>query len=176
MIVMETARVQLREITEADFVHLMDLDSDPEVMTHLTDGKPSTPEEVMSGLQRCLALKERYHGRFGVWIATEKISGEFIGWFLFRPCKKDPDNLNSIELGYRLKKKFWGQGFAPEVSQALIVKGFAEGVEEIFATTMEKNSKSRKVMEKVGLKFDRNYIEDQFPGEDKRAVRYSIRK
>lgn len=68
-------------------------------------------------------------------------------------------------------------GYAPEVSKALIKKGFNElGVETIFATTMEKNAKSHRVMEKIGLSFETSYIENDFPGADKNAVRYSIKR
>jgi RimJ/RimL family protein N-acetyltransferase len=178
-IYLETPRVTLREIIfeGQDAAHLLDLDSDPEVMTFLTDGKPSTPEDIEAAMRRIQGLYDLHQHRMGLWIAEEKSTAEFIGWFHMRPCKHNPENLKTLEIGYRLKKKFWGQGFAPEVSKALIHKGFTEfGAEKIFAITMAKNTKSRKVMEKIGLKFEGSFIEEQFPGEDKNAVKYSILK
>jgi len=82
-----------------------------------------------------------------------------------------------VELGYRLKRKFWGHGFATEGSIELINKAFNElGALEIFATTSKFNLASQNVMKKVGLKFENEYHEDLFPGLDKRAVRFSMRK
>src|SRR5687767_9756338 len=115
MIYLETSRVMLREVQDSDFLLFEDLDSDPEVMTYLTDGRPSSPDDIKAGMERIKAMNQRYQGKFGLWIAIEKTSNEFIGWFLFRPCKKHPEDLKTIELGYRLKKAFWGKGYAPEV-------------------------------------------------------------
>jgi len=74
---------------------------------------------------------------------------------------------------------FWGAGFffATEGSRELIDKAFNDfKVIEDFATTMKANLNSQNVMKKVGLKFDQNYQENLFPGIDKSAVRYSLRR
>ena len=177
MIYLETPRVRLEEFTSADANLLKDLDSDPEVMLYLNGGRSSTDEEVSSTLERILGFREKYSGRFGLWKAFNKVTDEFMGWFLFRPDKKDPDNVKSIEIGYRLKKKFWGQGFAPEVSRALMIKGFSElGVETVWAKTLLLNTKSQNVMKKINLNFEQHYEEVDFEGADKRGVRYSITK
>lgn len=177
MIFLETDRVLLREFEETDVSILVNLDSDPAVMKYLTDGRPSTLFEAASALNRILTLKQKDLGKFGVWIAIEKSTGNFMGWFLFRPCKNDPDNVKSIELGYRLKKQFWGKGFATEVSSTLIKKGFEElGVEIIWAKTMKRNLQSQKVMQKIGLSFECEFIENEFPGPHKEAVRYSLKR
>src|ERR1044072_487913 len=100
-IFLETDRIILREITEDDFGNLFELNSDPEVMRYLTDGKPSTTDEIHQALARTFALYKKHNHKFGFWSAIEKSSGKFLGWFLFRPCKKDPDNVDRIEIGYR---------------------------------------------------------------------------
>jgi RimJ/RimL family protein N-acetyltransferase len=175
MTYLETSRIRLEDFDSTDAHLLKDLDSDPEVMLYLNGGRPSTNEEVETALERTLALKEKHSGKFGLWKAFEKASGDFIGWFLFRPDKKDPDNVKSIEIGYRLKKKYWGKGFATEVSKALMVKGFAElGVETIWARTLLVNTKSQNVMKKINLKFEQHFEEIEFEGADKRGVRYSL--
>lgn len=177
MIYLDTVRVRLEEFTPSDSDLLMDLDSDPEVMLYLNGGRPSTREEVESALGRILAMKAKYSGRFGLWKASLKDTGEFMGWFHFRPDKKDPDNLKSIELGYRLKKKFWGKGVATEVSKALLKKGFNElGVEVVWARTLLQNLKSQNVMKKIPLNFECYFEENEFEGIDKRGVKYAIRK
>ena len=66
--------------------------------------------------------------------------------------------LDQPELGYRLRKDAWGQGYATEGSRALIQKGFAElGVSRVIASTYEDNIGSRRVMEKVGMRLVRSY-------------------
>lgn len=176
-IILETDRVRLVEMEPSDASYLQDLDSDPEVMKHLTDGRPSTPEEIQATIVRVLMLKEQHSPKFGVWLAFEKSNDEFIGWFLFRPDKKNPTDLDNIELGYRLKKKFWGKGYATEVSKALLERGFTElNLNSIFAITLKNNLASQAVMKKIGMTWLLDYIEDQFPGEDKNAVRFRLLK
>lgn len=175
--ILETDRVRLTEILPEDMALLQDLDSDPEVMRFINGGKPSTEEDHKAAMERVLAIKDKHGNRFGVWPAFEKSSNEFMGWFLFRPDKKRPDEISDIELGYRLKKKFWGQGFASEVSRAIIAYGFTlPEVKSIFAIALKANFGSWNVMKKMGMEFVDEYVEDQFPGEDKLAVRYLIKK
>src|SRR5207302_7574479 len=153
---LETERLVLRRFNEADVDHLVDLDSDPEVMRFLTGGTP-TPREVIQNdiLPAFLRSYERFPG-FGVWAATEKASGEFLGWFSFRP--KDAASPDNVALGYRLRQAVWGRGYATEGSRALIRKGFTElGVQRVFATTYQDNLASRRVMEKAGLTLVRTF-------------------
>ncbi|MEK6624008.1 MAG: GNAT family N-acetyltransferase [Bdellovibrionota bacterium] len=172
---LETDRIFLREFVIGDELNLLDLDSDPEVMAFLSDGRPSTLEEANAGLGKICALYEKHQHRLGFWVAIEKSSDQFMGWFLLRPCKLHPDNLREIELGYRLKKNFWGKGYATEMSNALIDKGFMEfDLDTIFAKTMKLNSASQNVMRKVGMLFENDFEENDFPGKNKEAVRFSI--
>ena len=174
---LKTNRIILREVSADDEQDFFDLDSDAEVMKYISDGKPSRLEDINKTLLRAKELYKKYHNKFGFWTAIEEESEKFIGWFHFRPCKKTPDDLLTIELGYRLKKEFWGKGYATEVSLALIEKGFNElNVTEVFAKAMKENSASQKVMEKAGLNFTKDCREEIFPGISKDAVKYSITK
>jgi RimJ/RimL family protein N-acetyltransferase len=175
---LETERLVLRRFTEADADNLFDLDGDPEVMRFLTGGKP-TPREVIrtETLPRILHYYERFAG-FGFWAAIEKSTGDFLGWFEFRPPEGGgPDE---AELGYRLRKSAWGKGYAPEGARALIRKGFAElGVRRVVAQTMAVNTASRRVMEKVGLRYVRtSYKEwpDPIEGAAEGEVEYALWK
>jgi RimJ/RimL family protein N-acetyltransferase len=159
-IYLETRRIILRRLTEADVEHLFELDSDPDVMRYLTGGVPHTRSFIVAkAMPHYLGFYERFEA-FGFWAAIEKASGAFIGWFHFRPFR---ENAHEIELGYRLQKASWGCGYATEGSLALIDKGFRElGVNKAVATTMASNKASRRVMEKVGLRFEKEFA---FPGE-----------
>ena len=174
-IYLETERLILRRLTDADVENLFVLDSDPAVMRFINGGKP-TPREVIETetLPRLLGFYGRGDG-YGLWAAIEKSTGEFIGWFSLR---SDEGDLMRVELGYRLRQSAWGNGYATEGSQALVDKGFSElGAERIFATTMTVNAASLRVMEKVGLKYIRTFHEswsETIEGTEKGDVEYAL--
>lgn len=160
MVYLETARLTLRRFTEADADNLVELDSDPAVMRYLTGGAP-TPREVIERqiLPQFIRSTARHDG-FGTWAASEKASGDFVGWFGFQPREDgDPETTpGEAHLGYRLRRVIWGQGLATEGARALIREGFTElGVERVVATTYQDNLASRRVMEKAGLRLVRSY-------------------
>jgi RimJ/RimL family protein N-acetyltransferase len=150
-IILETPRLTLRQFTEGDVDNLFSLNSDPEVMRYLTGGKPTPREEIRDQvIPFHLAVYGRLD-RLGTWAAESTASGEFLGWFHFRPGHGS-DDITNIELGYRLRRSAWNQGYATEGSRALISMGFTDlGVQRVFALTMTVNTASRRVMEKCGL-------------------------
>jgi RimJ/RimL family protein N-acetyltransferase len=172
---LESDRLILKEFTADQSHHLLDLDSDPDVMRYLTDGKPSSPADIEAMIKRVNGYFEKFNHKFGMYTAYVKSTGHFIGWFLLRPDKKDLDNVLDLEIGYRFKKAFWGNGYATEVSLLLRDKAFQQfGARTVFAYAMEKNNASTHVMKKAGLTFHSRYIEQDFPGVDKNAVKYVI--
>lgn len=145
-------RLVLRQFTADDADLLIELDSDPAVMRFLTGGEPSmTDDEVRDQvIPNLLAAYERWDGRFGLFAGYEKASDDFIGWFCLRPEREGP--LDEVELGYRLRRDAWGKGYATELSEALVDKGFSElGVHTVWGETMALNVASQQVMTKVGM-------------------------
>jgi RimJ/RimL family protein N-acetyltransferase len=176
-IFLETDRLILRQFTEDDLEHLVELDSDPEVMHYINGGHP-TPRDV---LQEDLTWYIGYYTRspgFGFWAVIEKSSGEFLGWFHFRPDPHSGGNPAETELGYRLRKSAWGKGYGTEGSRALINKGFIElGVRRVVASADADNIASRRVMEKAGLVLVRTFCgprPDEVDGPDLPAVEYAL--
>ena len=148
----ETDRLVLRQFTADGADLLIALDSDPEVMRHLTGGEPTLAPAVVRErvIPSVLATYERWNGRFGLFAAYEKEGGDFIGWFQLRPEREGP--LDVVELGYRLRRDAWGKGYATEATRALLGKGFSElGLRVVWGETMAVNLASQKVMEKVGM-------------------------
>jgi RimJ/RimL family protein N-acetyltransferase len=149
-IVLETPRLTLRQFTENDVDNLFNLNSDPEVMRYLTGGTPTPRAEIRDQM---IPFQLAVYGRLdrlGTWAAESIATGEFLGWFHFRPGQ-DSDVTN-IDLGYRLRRSAWSKGYATEGSRALIDMGFTElSVERVFAHTMTLNAGSRRVLEKCGL-------------------------
>jgi RimJ/RimL family protein N-acetyltransferase len=175
-VLLETDRLLLRPFTEADVELLVELDSDPEVMRYLGNGRP-TPRRVVE--RETLLRVLRYHDRLGgpaFWAAIERNTGDFVGWFELQPA--GPARPDEAELGYRLRRPAWGQGYASEGARALVDRGFAEfGLQRIVATTMAVNTASRRVMEKAGLRYVRTFHEswpDPIPGTEHGEVEYAL--
>ena len=148
---LQTERVTLRRFELGDAELLIELDSDPAVMRYLSGGEPTAPELIRDGaMPSILAGYERWSGAFGLFAAYENESGAFVGWFCLRPEREGP--LDEAELGYRLRQEAWGNGYATEVSSALLTKAFAElDVRVVWGETMALNRASQHVMEKVGM-------------------------
>ena len=88
------------------------------------------------------------------------------------------DSPGTVELGYRLRRAAWGKGYATEGSRALIHKGFAElGVARVYARTMAVNIRSRRVMERSGLRYVRTFHQrwdEPLPGAEHGEVEYAL--
>ena len=87
-------------------------------------------------------------------------SGEFIGWFMLRPRSYRPydatgtllDPVEDAEIGYRLARRFWGQGYATEMSTALVRHGFEQlALPRIVGFVDHDHLASIRVLEKAGL-------------------------
>src|SRR5215472_15722844 len=83
-IILETPRLVLRQFTEDDVGNLFNLNS-PEVMRYLTGGRPTPREEIRDRvIPFHLAIYNQFD-RLGTWAAESTATGEFLGWFHFRP-------------------------------------------------------------------------------------------
>ena len=111
--------------------------------------KPTPREEARDRIIPFFLGFDKQYGKLGFWAAGAKPDGGFLGWFHLRP-----DGVGAVDLGCRLRKAAWNQGYATEGSLALIGKCFTElGVPRVVAHTMAVNHASRRVMEKCGLRF-----------------------
>jgi RimJ/RimL family protein N-acetyltransferase len=163
---MITERLALRAITLGDVDLLVALDSDPAVMRFISGGAPTARAEAERIVRRSLGHR---------WIALDRITKAFVGWFGLRPSDE-----NARELGYRLRQASWGKGLATEGSRALIATAFTDlGTERIWAQTMTVNTASRRVMERCGLHYVRTFhLEGLEPieGSDQGDVEYELTK
>ena len=159
---METARLRLRPLTPGDLEHLVGLHGDPQVMAYITGAGES--REVVEHESLPELMRRR------TWVLFDQAS--FIGWASLR-LEGD-----EAELGYRLLRSAWGQGYAAEAARALIDLGFGElGLTRIHAQTMAVNTGSRRVMEKSGLTYVRTFHlawNDPLPGSEQGEVEYAI--
>ena len=171
---LDTPRLSLRPVCPADRNDLIALEADAQVMRYLNGGQP-VPE---AGLTHASFLTPRGHEP-EVLVAHHPESGAFIGWFaLFDDGVVD--GLRTAEVGYRLVRKGWGQGYATEGVSALIGTAFdALGYDRVLAETMLVNHASRRVLEKAGLVLIKTIFPNclsAIPGAEHGEVVYEVRR
>ena len=145
----ETERLLLRIFRPDDLDDLARLFSDPEVLRYVGDGKPASREESDRALQSIIKHWQT-HG-FGRWAVFDKRTQKFIGFGGLRSLFGTP------EVVYHLAKANWGKGFATELGRAALRFGFeARGFERIVAIAKPENAASIHVMDKLGMRFEKN--------------------
>lgn len=145
----ETERLLLRMIRSADLDDLEALFVDPHVMKYVGSGKPGDRAEAERALHSIIKHWET-HG-FGRWAVVDRHSGQFFGLGGLRSLFGTP------EVVYHLAKKHWGKGYATELARAVLRFGFEErGYDRIVAITKPLNAASIHVMEKLGMRFEKN--------------------
>lgn len=145
-IITRTPRLLIREFTPEDESLSLLMDADDRLTQYVKKRSPKESKQVFKD-----TLKE-YKAGFGLgrWGVFNVADNDFIGVCMLKPSESDA---NSIELGYRLHFKYWGQGIATELSKALVHYGLVEiGLTEICAVTHPNNAASQKVLIKAGFK------------------------
>lgn len=144
---LQTLRLDFREFVPADVEEIVRLDADPRVMKHIADGRVHTREETLALYPRILRYP-RLYANLGIWRASRRDTGAFVGWFSLKYAGKASD----IEIGYRLAPDAWGLGFATEGAAALRDYGFDDlGLERIIGVTHPDNLASQRVLLKIGM-------------------------
>jgi RimJ/RimL family protein N-acetyltransferase len=144
---LQTLRLDLRELVAGDLDDEYRLDSDPRVMRYISGGKPATRDEVAAAIRRILRVYRLYPG-LGTWRAERRDTGAYIGWFTLKYIPKTVE----VEVGYRLLREAWGQGFATEGARELVRYGFEDlGLYRIVGLTHKDNAASQRVLTKAGL-------------------------
>jgi len=116
-------------------------------MKYIAGGKPLPRDAVTRTFKRVLRYPQLYPD-LGLWRASRRDNGAYIGWFCFKYAGRSPD----VEVGYRLLHDAWGQGFATEGATALVDWGFDDlGLHRIIGVTHPGNKASQRVLMKAGL-------------------------
>lgn len=148
---LQTDRLLLRRWREQDLAPFAAMNADPVVMEHF----PSTLSSVEStALVKRIETCFEQHG-YGLWAVEASGQSPFIGFAGLWPVRLEVPFAPAVEVGWRLAHDFWGRGYATEAAQAAIAFGFQElGLEEIVSYTAEVNTRSRRVMERLGMSHD----------------------
>ncbi|MEG4023668.1 GNAT family N-acetyltransferase [Microcoleus sp. S13C4] len=145
----ETARLYLRLFTPDDLDDLYRIYSDPEIMKYLA--RVRTREATEIAIHTMLERWEE--NNFGMWAVVHKIDRKMIGRCGLGFLDQTPE----VELGYTLDKVYWNQGLATEASFASLNYGFQIlKLERIVAIARPENIASQRVIQKVGMKYEKN--------------------
>jgi RimJ/RimL family protein N-acetyltransferase len=143
-----TPRLLLRTWRDEDLAPFAALNADPEVMEYFLRPLERAESDAAAG-----RIRDHFdrHG-FGLWAVEVPGIADFIGFVglavpgfkaHFTPC---------VEIGWRLARAHWGQGYATEAARAVLDFGFRElALDEIVSFTTVANRRSRAVMERIGL-------------------------
>lgn len=159
-----TERLLAAPLRADDFETLCALHRDPAVMATL--GGVRSEERTRAYLEENLA-HWREHG-FGLWIFRDRVSGAFAARGGLRHVVLE--GRAEVEVTYALAQEAWGKGFATEIAAAAVDVGFRRlALPDIVAFALPDNHASRRVMEKVGLRYERDIVH-----HDARHVLYRI--
>ncbi len=141
----ETERLILRPMREADATALFEISQDPEVVRFVGDRHVPTLQEawrMVAGWIGHWALRG-----YGQWAIEERESGRFIG----RAGIINPADWPGPEVGYLLGRQFWGRGYATEAARAAMDWGFREiGFEDLISLIDPANHASIAVATRLG--------------------------
>jgi RimJ/RimL family protein N-acetyltransferase len=147
----ETSRLRLRMFRPDDLDALSLITGDAEVMKYLGTSGARTREKTKNTIDAILRHWDE-HG-FGIWALDHKMDGRLIGWCGLQMLEKTPE----VEVAYLLAKAYWNQGLATEAARATIEYGLDRlKLDRIVAIARPENVGSSRVMEKVGMKYERD--------------------
>ena len=166
-IVLKSERLILRKITPDDFDDLAVMLRDSDVMTAWEH--TFSDEQIRQWIDNQTA---RYQKEIvGYFAAIRKDTGEFTGQMGL--LWNDFGELRVMEIGYMLKRQYWGMGYATEGAAALAQYAFTEiGLNKIYASIRPENQSSIRVAERIGMNVEGSFIK-QYNGKDMEHLIYS---
>jgi ribosomal-protein-alanine N-acetyltransferase len=164
MIIAETDRLLIRSLAADDAPELVRALGDPEVM-RFSLGGVCTLDDTCRHIERSMSSYEE--NGFGAWAVVEKTTSGLIGFCGF--ALQTVEDIQETEIGYRLARQSWGQGFASEAASAVLAYGFGQlKLESVIAIVQPANLASIRVAEKIGFAY---FKESRYHDRDVRIYR-----
>jgi RimJ/RimL family protein N-acetyltransferase len=148
---LETERLRLRPWRTEDREPFARMNDDAEVMEFFPARLKRAESDTM--VDRIEAHFAEH--RFGAWAAELRGEGTFIGFIGLAVPRFEAHFTPCVEIGWRLARTHWGRGLATEGAHAAMRYAFQElGLAELVSFTVPGNVRSRRVMEKLGMRHD----------------------
>lgn len=163
--ILETNRLLLRELNPNDAENFYRLNLNPNVIKYTGNSAFKNTQEARDFLENYQDYKLNGYGR---WAVINKETNKFVGW-----CGlKFEEMENKTDIGFRFFEEEWNKGYATESAMACLNYGFEKlNLKQIIGRAMKENTGSIKVLEKIGLKYEKDI---DFNGKE--AVIYKIEK
>lgn len=142
---LSTPRLQLRPLTLDDAEQFFRLNQDPEVLKYTGDEPFTSMDEALTFLEGYDQFTRYKLGRMAM---IRKEDEAWLGWCGLRLNEETQE----IDLGFRVFREHWGQGFATEAAQAAMEYGQSLGLDRIIGRAVIHNLASIRILEKVGMK------------------------
>ena len=146
-----TPRLRLRPWRESDLTPFAALNADPDVMRYF----PGTLDRAASDAVAARVMAHFDQHGFGPWaVEIPGVTG-FAGFVGLMNLEFEAHFTPGVEIGWRLARPFWGQGYATEAARAALHCGFnVLKLDEIVSMTVPANRPSRAVMERLDMTRD----------------------
>ncbi|MEV7415283.1 GNAT family N-acetyltransferase [Streptomyces sp. NPDC089919] len=152
-----TPRLRLRRWEEDDLIPMAEINADPDVMRFIGDGSPRNLEETADSIERW--EEEWDEEGFGLFAVELLGSGELAGFTGLSLPHFLPEVLPDVEIGWRLGRQFWGQGYASEAAHASLEFALQDrGLDRVVSICRPANTASQNVMRKLGLSLERETV------------------
>ena len=147
----ETPLLLLRDWTDADAEPFAAMNADPRVMEFFPRGLDRADSDSLISHIRASITRDG----FGLYAVEAKDTGAFVGFTGLARPGFDAPFMPAIEIGWRLARESWGNGYATEAAGAAVDHAFGSlGLDALVSYTTEWNRRSRRVMEKIGMTRD----------------------
>lgn len=148
---LRTSRLLLRRWRPEDLEAFAAMNADPEVMALFPAPLDRASSEAMVGR---IEAGFAEHG-FGLWALEVVSSGDFIGFTGLSVPGFEAAFTPAVEIGWRLARRAWGQGYATEAAAATLDAAFGPlGLTEVVSFTSVGNGRSQAVMRRLGMTHD----------------------
>jgi RimJ/RimL family protein N-acetyltransferase len=150
-----SARLGFRTWTLADLPAMAAINADPEVMTYFPGVQ--SEEDTLAFIGR---MQAQYGAKGFCYFAVERLdNGAFIGFTGLAVPGFAADFMPCIDIGWRLARKEWGQGFATEAATCCLDFAFEHlGINEVYAMAPAVNTRSEQVMKNIGMDKVKDFI------------------
>jgi len=148
MYLIKTQRLGLRNWQPSDLEPFIQMNEDKDVMAYFP--KLLTAEESEASFLR---YRKHFGQRGYCYFAAELLENrQFIGFIGLMYQEYESPFTPGVDIGWRLRKEYWGNGYAPEGAKACLGFAFGQlGLEDVFAVAPKLNSNSERVMQKIGM-------------------------